>query len=260
MKEIKSLQNPRIKELLKLKKPRERRERGQFLIEGYKEIKAAASYGVNIFEFYYCPELAKENPTELITDENIVEIPQKIFDRLSYRENGDGFLAVAETFSYTLEDIDPQKETIIPVFENVEKPGNLGAVIRTVVSMGLNTLVLNDMQTDIFNPNVIRASLGGMFGVKIVKATPKETYNWLKDNGYEVLVTSAHASEEYTSVDLKQSFGLILGSESSGVSDYWRENADKLVTIPMEGEVSSLNVSTATAVILYEARRQRNSF
>lgn len=258
MKKIQSLENPRIKKVARLKKTRERRKQGKFLIEGYKEVKTALNYGVNIELLCYCPELADKKLDLNLREDKIIQVTPKIFNRICYRDTGDGFLAVAPTCYYSLKDINPNQEDIIPVLENVEKPGNLGAVIRTAVAAGIKTLIVNEMQTDIFNPNVLRSSLGGFFGVKVVEASKQETYNWLRENGYSIYVTTAHASKKYTEADYLNRFSLILGSEKEGVSNFWKERGDNLLVIPMRGKISSLNISVSAGIIIFEAKRQRD--
>lgn len=257
MKKIQSLENPRIKKVARLKKARERKKQGKFLIEGYKEVKTALAYGVNIEQLYYCPELADKELDVNLEENKIIQVTPEIFNRICYRDTGDGFLVVAPTYYYSLNDINHNQEDIIPVLENVEKPGNLGAVIRTAVSAGINTLIVNEMQTDIFNPNVLRSSLGGFFGVKVVEASKEETYSWLQENGYSIYVTTAHASKKYTEADYINRFSLILGSEKKGVSNFWKERGDNLLVIPMQGEISSLNISVAAGIVMFEAKRQK---
>lgn len=255
---IESIHNPRIKNISKLGKARERKKQQKFVIEGYKEIRTALAYGVNIQELFYCPELAKEDPSLLkIEKEKWVEVTSDVFSKVSYRDSGDGFLAVADTFEYSSNDIEIKSNSTILVVETVEKPGNLGAIIRTALATGVEALILNDMQTDLFNPNVIRSSLGGVFGLKTISMDREETYDFLKNNGISIFATSAHNSKEYWEENYNRTFALILGSEMPGLSEFWRSRADSSLWIPMQSELSSLNVSVAGGVILYEAWRQR---
>jgi TrmH family RNA methyltransferase len=255
---IESVNNPGIKNIIKLGKAGERKKQNKFIIEGYKEIKTALAYGVTVQELFFCPELANKEIASLkIKEEKIVKTSPEVFSKISYRDKGDGFLAVADTFEYYRKDIEIRDDSMLLVLENIEKPGNLGAIIRTALAVGVDTLILNDMQTDLFNPNVIRSSLGGVFGLKTISMDKEETYSFLKDSGIPIFTASAHNSKEYWEEDYNRAFALILGSETPGLSEFWRSRADSSLRIPMQSELSSLNVSVAGAVILYEALRQR---
>jgi TrmH family RNA methyltransferase len=256
---IESVNNPRVKNIIKLGKAGERKKQNKFIIEGYKEIRTALAYGVAVQELFFCPELAAKEAASLnIEKEKIVETSPEVFSKISYRDKGDGFLAVADTFEYSRKDIEIRDDSMLLVLENIEKPGNLGAIIRTALAVGVETLILNEMQTDLFNPNVIRASLGGVFGLKTVNLKPADTVDLLKKNNISAFVTSTHAQKNYWEEDYNRSFALVLGSEDRGVSDFWKQRADSYLHIPMQSEVSSLNVSVAGAVIMYEAFRQKN--
>lgn len=259
MKNIESVHNPEVKNIAKLGKSRERKKQERFIIEGQKEIKMALDYGVVVQKLFFCPKLATHESASLkIEKEKIIEVSPEVFLKISYRDKGDGFLAVADTFDYSQKDIETKDNTMLLVLENVEKPGNLGAIIRTALAAGVKTLILNDMQTDIFNPNVIRSSLGGVFGLKIVKLEREEAVNFFKKHNISIFVTSAHAEKKYWEEDYNSSFALVLGSEDQGVSNFWKEQAYSFLYIPMQSQLSSLNVSVAGAVVIYEALRQRN--
>jgi TrmH family RNA methyltransferase len=259
MKSIQSVHNSKIKNISKLKKAGERKKQNKFVIEGYKEIKAALAYGVAVQELFFCPELAVQKVSSLeVEKEKIFEVSSEAFSKASYREKGDGFLAVADIFEYDLKDIEIKDNSMLLVLENIEKPGNLGAIIRTALAVGADALILNDMQTDLFNPNVIRSGLGGIFGLKAIKSEREATAKFLQSNNIPAFVTSAHARKSYWEESYNRSFALVLGSEARGVSGFWKEQAASYLRIPMQSELSSLNVSVAGATIMYEALRQRS--
>jgi TrmH family RNA methyltransferase len=259
MKMISSIHNPEIKNLVKLRKSREREKQGFFLIEGDKEIRAALESGVNIQNIYVGPGSDVGGIKKIAPDEDlIIEVGAEVMKKISYAGKEEGVVAVATCYEHGFEDMnDLSGAPLIIVLENVEKPGNLGAIIRTAISAGVDAIIVNDMQTDIFNPNVVRSSLGGLFSIKIINASSQETYNWLKKRELNIYATSAHGNKSFWDVDYVKGFGLVLGSESQGLSSFWRERADHLLAIPLKSRISSLNVSVAGGVVIYEALRQR---
>lgn len=260
MKTIHSVHNPGVKNIVKLRKSRERKKQGLFLIEGMKEVEAALKSGVDIQSVYVSPDIKTAEIQKLVsTEDKVASVTKEMFKKISYTKEESGILAVASAYQYKLKDLEGLLEDpMVMVLENVEKPGNLGAIIRTAVSAGVDAVIVNDMQTDIFNPNVVRASLGGLFFIKVIEAGAKETYNWLREKELSVYVTSAHSTKSYWNIDYTLGFGLVVGSENRGVSEFWKKKTDSLITIPMKGKVSSLNVSVAGAVVIYEALRQRS--
>jgi len=256
MRKIESLQNENIKRIIKLRKARERKKSDSILIEGQKEIELALKSGVEIIEFYYSPEIVGD--LKLKIDENLItEVSKEIFDRISYRDTADGYLAIARPKYLKSDEIKLSKTPLILVLENVEKPGNLGALLRTADATGVDLVILNNAQTDIYNPNVIRASRGTVFTIPVVNLSIEETKEFLKKNKIQSLAAIDEAKKEYISINFKKASAIILGTERDGLSKEWLDSADELIKIPMKGKIDSLNVSVSGAIIIYEALRQR---
>lgn len=260
MKRIESIYNAEVKNLVKLREASERKKQKRFVIEGEKEVRTALAYGVSIEKIFYCPHLFDLSSSDIdLSRQKVVEFSREAFDKVTYRGGrAAGMVAIGIGYGHSFGDINAEQETIIPVLEGVEKPGNLGAVIRTILAAGINCLIVNDHHGGIFNPNVLRSSLGGVFGVKIVEASREDTHDWLRQNGFRILTTSAHGKVPYTKIEASTADAFILGSEDKGVSDFWKEKGDHLINIPMQGEVSSLNISVAAGIIIYEALRKNN--
>lgn len=256
MKKIESLQNENIKKIIKLRKARERKKSDLILIEGEKEIKLALFSGIKILEFYCCPEIVKNLELE-IEDEIITEVSKEVFEKISYRDTPDGYLAIARPRYLSLEEIKLNKRPLVLVLENVEKPGNLGALIRTADATGVDLIILNNAQTDIYNPNVIRASRGTIFIKQIINLSIDETKEFLNKNNIQTLAATDKAKKEYTEINFKKSSAIVLGTEHDGLSKVWLDLADEKIKISMNGKIDSLNVSVSGAVIIYEALRQR---
>lgn len=257
---ITSTQNPKIKSLLALEKPRERRKQQLFIVEGAKEVRMALEAGYKIGNIFFCEEIL--NPTEsgdlLRDDKLLIPVSKEVFDKIAMRESTGGILAVAEQKNHRLTDIQLSKNPLLLILEGVEKPGNLGAVLRTADAAGVDAVIICDPQTDFYNPNVIRSSVGCVFTKQIASATSEETISWLKKNNVAVFCTYLKASKPYHTIDYKQSCALVMGTEATGLSEIWVENATSNIIIPMLGKIDSMNVSNAAAVVVYEAMRQRN--
>lgn len=253
---IESLSNLQIKNIVKLRQfSRERKEQGLFLIEGYREISLALKAGVEIKNLIYSPEYIKQELA--IDEEKIIEVAKKVFAKVSYRENPDGFLAVAKIKEQNLEDIKLSANPLLVILEAVEKPGNLGAILRTADAVGLDAVIINDLKTDLYNPNVIRASQGTVFTVKVVLSSVDETIKFCKDKGIKMLATTPEAAEEYAKIDYRNGSVVVMGTEDKGLSAKWLKAADEKIKITMRGKIDSLNVSVSAAVVLFEAVRQR---
>jgi len=265
MPDITSTDNRRIKQAKKLFKARERKKQNAFLVEGVREISLAAKNGVEFREVFVCPEYVSDEIGNIVPEgQEYTSVSSAVFEDLAYRDEGsEGIVAVGESYAYALENRTPTENEMFLILDNVEKPGNLGALLRTASAAGVSAVVVNEMQTDILNPNVIRSSLGAVFEVPVMKAEREETNAWLRDYTIPSYATSARARETstvYWNVDFAPSFGLVLGSESQGISEFWTDNADHMLYIPMSHEaVSSLNVSVSGAVVLFEAVRQRTT-
>jgi TrmH family RNA methyltransferase len=255
---ITSPQNPKIKELIKLKKASKRKEEDLIIIDGKAEIKMAVEAGVQIKEAFYCPDFAKAKNIFKFSDEIINEVPAEIFKKISFRENPDGWLVVAKPKRKKIADIKLSKNPLVIVLETVEKPGNLGAILRSADAANADAVILCDPRTDIYNPNVIRASLGTVFTKQVVVSNNQETLNWLKENKITSLAASVQSDNFYFNTNLKKSIAIVVGTEHEGLSEFWQKNADERIKIPMLGKIDSLNASVSAAVILFEAVRQRN--
>ena len=256
MLKIDSAQNQTIKNLVKLKDSSSKRaELGLFLIEGHREIGLAMKVGVEIVNLYYSPEYIKKELA--IDEEKIIEVGKKVFEKISFRENPDGFLATAKIKKLNLADLKLKANPLLIVLEGVEKPGNLGAILRTADAAGADAVIINDSKTDIYNPNVIRASQGTAFTVPVVTSSVKETIEFLGKHKIKTLAAAPLGAKEYTEADYTKALAIILGAEDKGLSEAWLKAADEKIKIKMRGQIDSLNVSVSGAIIVFEALRQR---
>ena len=256
---ITSTQNPKVKSLLALEKPRERRRQQLFIIEGKKEIGLALKAGYKIGNLFYCVDILPETDLRSLgfEDKFLVPVTQEVFDKIAVRENSGGVIAVAEMKSHRLDEITLSKKPLVLVLESVEKPGNLGAILRTSDAAGVDAVIICDPQTDFYNPNVVRSSLGCVFTKQIASASSEETIAWLKKNKLAIYCTYLKASKPYHEVNYTVPTAIVMGTEATGLSDNWVKNADANIIIPMQGKIDSMNVSTAAAVVVFEAVRQR---
>lgn len=255
---ITSPQNPKIKELLKLRKASKRKEDDLIIIEGHHELIMALEAGTEIRSLFLNQDFAKnKNIPEAVKNEKIYELPKELFKKVAYRENPDGFLALAKQPKINLSDIQVRKNALVIVLETVEKPGNLGAILRSADAAGVDAVLICDPQTDVFNPNAIRASLGAVFTNKVVTCRNEEAKNWLEKNKIKIYAATAHTDFKYTDINFKEALAIVIGTEHTGLSKFWRESADQQIKIPMKGKIDSLNASVSAAIILFEAIRQR---
>lgn len=258
---ITSTQNPKIKSLLALEKPRERRKQQLFTIEGKKEIQFALEAGYKIGNLFFCDELI--GPDELVSlgvqDKLLIPVSKEVFDKIAIRENSGGVIAVAEMKAHELGQIKLSKTPLVLVLEAVEKPGNLGAILRTADAAGVDSVICCDPLTDFYNPNVIRSSLGCVFTTQLASATSEETIAWLKKNAIHIYCTYLKASKPYDQTDFTVPCAIVMGTEATGLSDVWVKNSTANIIIPMQGKIDSMNVSTSCAVVVFEARRQRSN-
>ena len=296
---VTSAQNPKIRNLLLLQeKSRARREKGLFVVEGRRELQHCIEAGFVVRTLFVCPELAggdsfaslgrtkgaslgmtkgaslgrtdgtavgrtvschseetdgrRENPL-------IVEIPEALYRKVAYRESTEGVIAEVECRNRTLGQLELPEHPLIVVLESVEKPGNLGAVLRSADAARADAVIVCDPLTDLWNPNLIRASLGGIFTVPTVAASSEETIAWLRARGIRILTAQLQDSSWYYDVDMTVGTALVMGTESTGLTEAWRRAADAHTRIPMLGRLDSLNVSVSAAILLFEAVRQRNT-
>jgi len=254
---ITSLQNPRVKHLVKLREnKKQRQDDNLMLVEGYDEIEFALSAGHEPQTLLTAPELASRQ-LEIPYAETLT-VSRAVFEKISYRDNPDGWLAVFPIPDTSLDDLKISDTPLIIVAESVEKPGNLGAILRTADAAGVDALLICDPRVDVWNPNVVRASRGAVFGVPVAECDNASALEWLKMRKMRILAATPSADVTYSDVDMKQPVAIAVGTEDKGLTDFWMSNADLKVKIPMMGHVNSLNVSVSTALIVYEALRQRN--
>lgn len=255
--DISSLQNPLIKQLVKLRDDKKQRQLNKIvLVEGWDEITLAITAGYKPRTLLIAPELTTRQYDNFNTE--TLTVTRAVFDKVSYRENPDGWLAVFPMAGKTLADIKLSQGPLLIVAESIEKPGNLGAILRTADAAGVDALIVSDPRTDIYNPNVIRASRGTLFTVPTVETSNMDAFTFLRGCGVKILAATPQADVAYTQQDLRGPVAITVGTEDKGLSDFWLQKADIKVRIPMLGKVNSLNVSIATALIVYEARRQRS--
>ncbi len=261
---ITSLQNPRIKQLVKLRDRRDRDEAGLFLVEGYREVRRALEKGIRLTELYFCPEwFLGENEPALIEQAQqagaqLFELSKEAFAKCAYRDRPDGLLAVAPQWKHALADLKLSPHPFLLVVESIEKPGNLGTILRSADAAGVDGVIVCDAVTDIFNPNVVRSSTGVLFSVPVVVADSPTVHAWLVERGIRVVATTPDTPNLYTAVDLRGPLAIVMGSEQYGLSKFWLKESNLLVRIPMAGQADSLNVAMATIITLFEAVRQRN--
>lgn len=262
---ITSSANPRVKELVRLRERRARDERGLLLIEGYRELTRALDAKIPILDFYYCPSFfLGENESALLANAasqgaTLYELAPDPFRKVSYRDRPDGLLATAPKVGIELAKLPLKANPLLIIAEAIEKPGNLGTMLRSADAVGADGIVVCDGVTDINNPNVVRASTGTLFHVPVACASREETLAFVKQHGLALLAATPHATAVYTEIDLTRPLALAVGAEQYGLSAEMMACADLTVRIPMAGIADSLNVATATAILLFEIARQRSA-
>ncbi len=260
---ITSPANPRVKDLVRLRQRSHREKAGLILIEGYRELFRAVHAGVRPGELYFCRDFfLGENEDALLEaaaerGARLIALNRESFRKVSYRDRPDGLLATAPKLSKSLEDLTLSERPLLVAAEAIEKPGNLGSILRSADAVGTDAVIVCDPTTDINNPNVVRASTGTLFTVPVAVSSSEEALSWMKRRGIRMLAATPHATRLYTEVDLTGPIAIAVGTEQYGLSDAWMERADERVRIPMAGVADSLNVATATTVLLFEAARQR---
>ena len=269
---ITSAQNPKIKRLLALQKDSSlRRECGLFVVEGRRELQHCIDAGFEIDTVFVCPEIAGDIANCLKSAENeakrpayparsnYFEVSEAVYDRIAYRGGTEGVIAEVKVKSLKLNDLQLKENPLIMVLEAVEKPGNLGAVLRSADAAGADAVLVCDPLTDLWNPNLIRASIGAIFTVPCVACSSEEAIGWLQSKGIQILTAQLQDSSLYYDCNLRKGTALIMGTESTGLSQQWRAAATAHIRIPMLGELDSLNVSVSAAILLFEAVRQRQA-
>ena len=280
-------------------KARLRKEMGLFVVEGRRELGHCIRAGFEIDTLFYCPEIAgcsgihlpetsfgpppsklgsppltmprvarfpgSESPnldvlqTILENSGQIVEVPRELYEKIAYRGGTEGMIAEVKVKERTLEGLEMKEKPLVVVLEGVEKPGNIGAVLRSADAAGADAVLICDPLTDLYNPNLIRASIGAVFTVQVVCCSSEEAIKWLKDNKINIYTAQLQDSSWYYDTDMTGGTAIVVGTEATGLTDGWRKAADGHIRIPMLGELDSLNASVSAAILLFEAVRQRNA-
>lgn len=261
---ISSLQNPLVKQVVKLQqKASERKQRNQFITEGVREVSLAMQAGIKPGILCICPDIFSPDKSYPIDTQQYMEqvryVSTEVYSKMAYRQDVEGILMIANKYQLLLSNIKLTDNPLIIVLESVEKPGNLGAILRTADAVNADAVIVCDHQTDIFNPNVIRSSLGCVFTRQITICRSEDFIEWASQRQIKTLVASVQAKEYYFEKDMTNGVALIFGAEARGLSELWYKHADERVRIPMQGKIDSLNVSVSVAVMVFEAQRQRLS-
>ncbi len=258
--DIISLQNPKVKEVVKLRDRRARDQSGLFIIEGYRELKRALDVGREIEALFYCPEFFLGSNEESLKEKckAALHCSKEVFAKISYRDRPDGLLGLAKQRHLTLKDLKLKENPFLLIAESIEKPGNLGTILRSCDAAGVDAVIVCDPKTDIHNPNVVRSSVGTLFTLPVIEATSADTLEFLKKHQISPLAATPHAKKVIFEIDCKVPLAIVVGTEQYGLSEQWMKRANLLVQIPMFGAADSLNVASATTILLYEVIRQRH--
>lgn len=263
MKEITSIQNPYIKNLVKLQeKARERKKQGLFIIEGKREISLAISSKYEFDSVLFCPKIISEKEIIQLFNQNInrIEISIEVYQKLAYRDSTEGIIAVTKTKDLSLNKIQlNKKKPLILVAEGIEKPGNIGALLRTADAANVDAVFIASPKSDLYNTNIIRSSVGCVFTNQIAQGSSEEIIAYLQKNSIDIYAATLQNSNEYHKQDFTNSAAIIVGTEATGLSNIWRTVASQHINIPMQGKIDSMNVSVSAAIIIFEAVRQRKS-
>jgi TrmH family RNA methyltransferase len=260
MKQISSAQNPFIKSLVQLQeKAKIRKQTGTFLIEGKREIELALKGNYELETVLFLPEIISEEQINKLTNQqlNVIEISKDVYQKLAYRDSTEGIIAVAKSKSLQLLDLELKENPLILVLESIEKPGNIGAMLRTADAANIDAVIIANPKSDIYNPNNIRSSVGCVFTNEIAVCTTNEAIDFLKENNIAIYSATLQNSNEYHKESYTSATALVVGTEATGVSQTFRDNSTQNIIIPMQGEIDSMNVSVAAAILIFEAKRQR---
>lgn len=261
---ITSIQNPRVKHIIALRERKQRKRDGLMVVDGFDELQLALDSGITPAEVFVCPELFHKQNNSGLTRRlqaagvEVLETSQPVFEKMAYRENPDGWLAVVPIPKLSLNDLQLGPSPLLIIAEAVEKPGNLGAILRSADAAGADAVILCDPTIDLGNPNVIRSSRGTIFSLKVAEATTTEVLAWTQANNIQVLAATPEATRLYTNLDMRQPTAIVVGTEREGLSAVWRDGSVQGARIPMMGKINSLNVAQAATLFLFEAVRQRS--
>ena len=264
-KQISSHQNPLVKQLLLLQeKSRERRKTGLFVVEGIREVQLALKGGYELTSLLFCPDIAphealSEIKTRITATTELIEVAAEVYKKIAYRTSTEGILAVAKTKPLTLSSLMlPKENALILIAEAPEKPGNIGALLRTADAAKLDAVIIANPLTDIYNPNILRSSVGGVFTNQIAVGSTDEVIRFLQEKEIAIYSATLQAAVDYHHCDFTKNTALAVGTEASGLSMPWREQSTQNIIIPMQGEIDSMNVSVAAGILIFEAKRQRD--
>lgn len=259
---ITSAQNPKIQNLLVLQeKSKERKRQGLFVVEGRRELLHCIEAGYELYSVFICSDIISESDLDTFAGKcpcSFFDLPRHLYDKVAYRGGTEGIIAELHCKTRDLKDLKLKDNPLIVILESVEKPGNLGAVLRSADASGADAVIVCDPLTDLYNPNLIRSSIGGIFTVQTAAASSEETIKWLKDNSIKIYTAQLQDSHWYYDTDMKGGTAIVMGTEATGLTDIWRKAADAHIKIPMLGKLDSLNVSVSAAILLFEAVKQRN--
>ena len=263
LKNISSFQNPLIKKVLLLQeKSKERKKSSLFIIEGKREIKLALKGGYKINTLLFCSDIISENDVSnfLNTDlNNLIEISIEVYKKIAYRTSTEGIIAISESKDLALSNLKLKDHNqLILVAEAPEKPGNIGAILRTADAANVDAVIIANPKTDLYNPNIIRSSVGCVFTNMIALGNTSEIITFLKNKNISIYSAILQESEVYYTCNFKESTAIVVGTESTGLSSQWRDESKKNIHIPMQGEIDSMNVSVAAGILLFEVKKQRN--
>lgn len=262
---ITSLQNPRVKQVVALRDRRDRERAGLMRVEGFEELTLALDSGAIPVTLYYCPAFFRTKIADTLLQRvqdlgtELVEVTNRVFEKMAYREGPDGWLATFPLLDTALDRLTLSDNPFVLVAESVEKPGNLGAMLRTADAAGVHAFIAAAPLTDWGNPNIIRSSKGALFSVPVAAADNGATIAWLRSHHIQIVAATPQAELLYTEADFRTNIAIAVGEEKHGLSDIWLTQADIQVRIPMIGRVNSLNVATAAALLMYEVARQRSA-
>jgi TrmH family RNA methyltransferase len=259
LKQISSVQNPFIKSLVLLQeKAKNRKQTGTFIIEGKREIEIAIKGGYEVETILFYPEICSETEAKKIAKAaEQIEINKDVFQKLAYRDTTEGVLAIAKTKSLKLSDLVLSDNPLILVAEAPEKPGNIGALLRTADAANLDAVIIANPKSDLYNPNIVRSSVGCLFTNQIATGTTDEIIAYLKERKINFYCATLQNSTSYHTQDYTSPTALVVGTEATGLTQEWRDAATQNIIIPMQGEIDSMNVSVAAAILIFEAKRQR---
>ena len=259
---ITSTQNALVKQILVLKeKSRERRKSGLFIIEGQRELRLSIEAGYHVDKVLFYSDLIAENDIRSMIPETteLIEISKEVFQKLAHRDTTEGLIAIARTKSHELKDLNiPKSNPLILVAEAPEKPGNIGALLRTADAANVDAVIIANPKSDLYNPNIIRSSVGCVFTNNIATGTTEAIISFLKENNINIFCAALQASEDYHNQNYTKATAIVVGTEATGLTDDWLDNSTQNIIIPMQGKIDSMNVSVAAGILIFEAKRQRN--